>query len=234
MIQKTRLVLISVFFLVVVANFGCFKSGTSKNGQSDKIQKHKAKVLSYIQDHYDNLDHFLDQDDKAAVEKVHQKNRERLEDWYAEHGALVAQSRSDLVNFLKTQDKEIARRSRDPERKRKVKAAVSLERQLQKAYEAELIEAIPPEKLKRWQQAKIARAVVEYMKPLALSKTQVNQIHELSAKALEQTDQSPWYSYGSSKLEKMAEGAVLTPQQRKQFSEYKEKHRIRYLAWNVY
>jgi len=173
-------------------------------------------------------------DDQDAVHIVHEKYSEKLKGWHQQHGALVAEARTDLAKFLATQDKDVRERARDPERRRRVKAAVLLEKEIQLEYEFELIRAIPDEKFALWQQDKISRTVMGIMESLDLTKEQVERVHELSSLALQQTSsQKHWHSDAAAKLEQLVEQQILTPVQQEDFETVKDQNRLRYLSWNA-
>jgi hypothetical protein len=228
-----------LFFALLVASVaatvGCFNSGPPADDPKQlAFVKHREKTLSRVASHYDNLDPFLNRADQEAVRAVHKEYREKLTHWHQQNGALVVETRADLAKFLTTQDKGARKRARDPERKRRVKEAVLLNKEIQLEYETALIRAIPKKKFVQWQQDKISRTVMGIMDSLQLNKDQEKQIYELSSEVLRDAENlKHWHSDAAAKLERIVEQRVLTPAQKKDFETIKIKKQFRYMSWNA-
>lgn len=226
-------ILTCILLIAATLAIGCEKpSNDAAEKSEDTATAEKTDDPSSLAVQYENVGDVLQlkPEEFDAIQAIHGHHKNLLETWQKDSGAELKKIRSKALKAAKNKDLNALRKMNASGQKQRVADLTNELRGMKKAYEAELLQALPADKLNQWKTHVVSGSFLELLKTLNLSPDQIEKVKTYAAQAAVKVKNEPkWLVLASAEIAKSFASDV-TPAQMDMFKKLKVKMAFRQLA----
>lgn len=225
--------LIAVLLSTMVIATGCGQRKLDNVAdQGNNSTASSGKKLSRLMIQYESVAEVLQlgDDEDAAIQAVHNKHQQLLDEWNADSGSELRDIQSKALKAARNKDLAALRAMDASGEKQKVAELVAEKRTMKRAYEAALLLSIPADKQNQWKTHLISSSFLDFFEPLNLSDDQIEKIKNYAAIATSQVNREPnWQALATVKLENLFANDVAE-EQTDSYAKLRKRNALRHLG----
>lgn len=203
---------------------------------SDAAESMTFERMSPLVEAYRDIANILNlsKAEQRQFELVFEKHKSIFTTWYANEWAELKSIQKKAMDAAKERNLAKMRQLNANGGKQRVAELHQQQREMQKAFEQELLATVPMDKLDQWKAHRITSLLLEFLQPLDLSEEQTALIRDQSLQVIRSNQKENWQGYGTDQLEKRFAKTIVHDDQQDAFLELQKKNRLRMLRWNNY